>query len=1495
MFESFESRQTTLPPHAPPTESARAGLYHPTLNEIKEDSISLKAQQYWQKKDAKWDPEIVDRIYIKELEQNRFETKKLMLLEFSQYLEKYLWPNYDDEKATLEHALSIVLMVNEKFRERVPAWDSFVKKPDQFPKFFTRILRLSITNNLKLQVRRFILVFLILAFQSLENQLLRTECMMLVSLMTWHCFGSSSLRDQEFTTNKNLKKQWRAFEKKYKNADKAQKEQLLFQRTWISNYMKGFVEVLYSIPEVGDMDPDAVAYCERFLEFLIDLEAQLPTRRYFNTLLDDHQILVLCKLSPLVKRERGSELFKQLLEILKFYTGFEIHDHTGLALRDDEMTELHCKKLTELQHIAYKHFKESLILLALSNLSSIEKREDLLIHFGPLDHEEIIRLCKFLNIRYQKLVGEGVYDKEFLLEVLIGKFEKRISQIDKINSLPLYPDENTLFDDAVVKTQFYSGDLPLALPKLNLQFLTIHDYLLRNFNLFRLESTYEIRQDIEDVVKRLAPRVTYPSGMNEFTGWARMAVEIEQFNIVEVTKPNLGENKPAQVKADVTYKLGRYTESIQNEWDSLKQHDVLFLLSIQAHDGTSDKYKDETPFREHFGLKYVRGCEVSDIIGDDGKPIDEVGKPRIEDRRPKISGNTRTLRLLLDTNQYKMDMDRYSRTKDDDVYETFNILMRRKPKENNFKAVLETIRDLMQSELVVPEWLHNVFLGYGFPGSAHYIMLQNLPKEIDFRDTLLDYDHLVNSFHPKKIVPAEKNTLSPPYVIQFPEVRKKELEKSENVDPNELKKVENEIVVKTYTMPNMGPYPFNLPKKNSIRFTPSQVEAIKSGTNPGLTMVVGPPGTGKTDVAVQIIANLYHNFPEQHTLLVTHSNQALNQIFEKIMALDVDERHLLRLGHGEEELNTELSFSKYGRVNSFLEKRLSLLQEVDRLAKSLVVGGEHGYTCETAGYFYLYHVLSKWEPYIDKCRQGLEKGNVSVETMQNEFIFIKYFADAPQPLFPEDASYAETLEIIEGCFRHIEKIFTELEEIRGFELLRTSYDRANYLLTKEAKIIAMTCTHAALKRRELVSLGFKYDNVVMEEAAQILEVETFIPLLLQETEDGRSRLKRVILIGDHNQLPPVVKNMAFQQYGNMEQSLFTRFVRLGVPTIDLDSQGRSRPSIATLFNWRYNNLGDLSVVHEQYEYKKANAGFTYEYQLINVDNYAGKGETEPVPFFYQNLGEAEYIVAVYQYMRLLGYPSEKISILTTYNGQKALIRDVLRQRCSWNPLFGQPAKVTTVDKYQGQQNDYILLSLVRTRNVGHIRDVRRLIVAMSRARLGLYVFCRLALFKNCYELTSTFDRLLERPTELSLRINEMWPSDRDFDDYSEPFTIVDVVHMGKYVFQMMQEQLEYAKEQNAEMEGKEKDNKDKETAKEDSSNTKEDTNEKNKRETVKVPPKSSELPESPKSSESSESEDGMSEDDGLEEQIIRRNNEPNEDSEESADSDDSIDSQDSDY
>lgn len=87
------------------------------------------------------------------------------------------------------------------------------------------------------------------------------------------------------------------------------------------------------------------------------------------------------------------------------------------------------------------------------------------------------------------------------------------------------------------------------------------------------------------------------------------------------------------------------------------------------------------------------------------------------------------------------------------------------------------------------------------------------------------------------------------------------------------------------------------------------------------------------------------------------------------MTLDIDERHLLRLGHGEEALETEKDFSRYGRVNYVLAQRLELLQEVGRLQESLKVPGDMSYTCETAGYFYMYQVLAKWEEFLSKIRK----------------------------------------------------------------------------------------------------------------------------------------------------------------------------------------------------------------------------------------------------------------------------------------------------------------------------------------------------------------------------------------------------------------------------------------------------------------------------------------------------------------------------------------------
>lgn len=90
-------------------------------------------------------------------------------------------------------------------------------------------------------------------------------------------------------------------------------------------------------------------------------------------------------------------------------------------------------------------------------------------------------------------VKEDDLSPQFLLEALVFRYERRVSQIKRLNAMALYPTEEMIWDENVVPSDYHSASgQVLALPKLNLQFLTLHDYLLRNFDLFRLESTCKL-------------------------------------------------------------------------------------------------------------------------------------------------------------------------------------------------------------------------------------------------------------------------------------------------------------------------------------------------------------------------------------------------------------------------------------------------------------------------------------------------------------------------------------------------------------------------------------------------------------------------------------------------------------------------------------------------------------------------------------------------------------------------------------------------------------------------------------------------------------------------------------------------------------------------------------------------------------------------------------------------------------------------------------------
>lgn len=111
------------------------------------------------------------------------------------------------------------------------------------------------------------------------------------------------------------------------------------------------------------------------------------------------------------------------------------------------------------------------------------------------------------------------------------------------------------------------------------------------------------------------------------------------------------------------------------------------------------------------------------------------------------------------------------------------------------------------------------------------------------------------------------------------------------------------------------------------------------------------------------------------------------------------------------------------------------------------------------------------------------------------------------------------------------------------------------------------------------------------------------------------------------------------------------------------------------------------------------------------------------------------------------------------------------------------------------------MSLTRTSRVGYLRDVRRLTVALSRARLGLYILGRREVFESCFELRQAFDILFQRPDSLMLVTGELWPTKRLISEEEERGvvngeTVMEgVEHLGQYVYEMTNAKVKQMREQ----------------------------------------------------------------------------------------------------
>ncbi|XP_059801344.1 NFX1-type zinc finger-containing protein 1-like [Hypanus sabinus] len=284
----------------------------------------------------------------------------------------------------------------------------------------------------------------------------------------------------------------------------------------------------------------------------------------------------------------------------------------------------------------------------------------------------------------------------------------------------------------------------------------------------------------------------------------------------------------------------------------------------------------------------------------------------------------------------------------------------------------------------------------------------------------------------------------------------------------------------------------------------------------------------------------------------------------------------------------------------------------------------------------------------------------------------------------------------EESYRRIVDRLAELRNQEEITLLRMS------------KVVGMTTTGAA-KYRNLVQ-DIRPRIVIVEEAAEVLEAHIITTLT--------SDCQHLILIGDHQQLRPSATVYELARRFNLEVSLFERLIMMDVPFVRLDYQHRMRPEIAKLITPHiYEKLENTESV-KLYENIKGISTNLYFIDHQEPEDQFKEGKS------YQNPHEAHFVTALCKYFIQQEYKPSQITILTTYSGQLFCLKNMMPK------VIFDGVHVCVVDKYQGEENDIVILSLVRSNKqgvVGFLRIQNRVCVALSRAKKAFYCIGNMSL------------------------------------------------------------------------------------------------------------------------------------------------------------------------
>ena len=279
--------------------------------------------------------------------------------------------------------------------------------------------------------------------------------------------------------------------------------------------------------------------------------------------------------------------------------------------------------------------------------------------------------------------------------------------------------------------------------------------------------------------------------------------------------------------------------------------------------------------------------------------------------------------------------------------------------------------------------------------------------------------------------------------------------------------------------------------------------------------------------------------------------------------------------------------------------------------------------------------------------------------------------------------------------------------------------------TKDAKslqnamVIGMTTTGAAKHRHLLEELEPKI--VIVEEAAEVIE-SYIIPCLSAATQ-------HLVLIGDHKQLKPNPQDNRLACKYNLNVSLFERLISNHIPHVTLTVQYRMRPEIAQLICPHiYPTLENDKKVTKYDNIRGINTNmyfFNHKYEEKQYQNSHS----------YYNAREAYLAAGLCNYLLNQEYEPSKITVLAAYASQVNYLMELIpaatvdAQGSHMEEISEdeneQYVKIKTIDTYQGEENDIIILSLVRSNDKdeqGFLQFQNRVCVALSRARKGLYCF-----------------------------------------------------------------------------------------------------------------------------------------------------------------------------